>query len=187
MGIPPDFLDEVARFMQPLAVRVANSNARAVVTRIDDTKKMQVVQLGVLAEETLDDCERFQEYGFSSVPLEGAEAVVTFPNGDRAHALVTAVDDRRHRPRGLPPGTTCVYAAEGAEVRLGSGTAAQGAVRGTQRNTAEQTFLDALAVFVAAMVDAAGPTAGQRTTMANAIAAFKTAAAEAISTKVKVE
>lgn len=186
MAIPPELLEEVARYLQPLSVRVANSNARAVVTRIDDSKKLQTLQIGVQHSEPLDDAERFQEYGFTSVPLEGAEAVVSFPNGDHGHPLVVAVDDRRHRPTGLPPGTTCVYAAGAAEVRLGTGAAAQGAIRGTDRNTAEQTFLDALATFVGAMLDAGAPSPA-RTTMASAIAAFKAAAAAAVSQKVKLE
>jgi phage baseplate assembly protein V len=111
-------LDQLRRLLRPLQVRVANSIARAVVQLVDDSTKLQLVQLGVLAGEVLDDAERFQEYGFTSVPLPGAEAVVIFPNGDRAHPLVVAVDDRRYRPSGGAPGEVTVYNHAGATIRL---------------------------------------------------------------------
>lgn len=101
-----------------LKVRLVNSIARAVVQLVDDSRRLQRVQLGVLAGEDIDDGERFQQYGFSSVPLDGAEAVVLFPAGDRAHPLVIAVDDRRHRPTDGKPGEVCVYSNTGATIRL---------------------------------------------------------------------
>lgn len=111
-----DMLAQLRRLVRPLQVRIANSIARAVVQRVDDGHKLQELQIGVLEGEPIDDAERFQEYGFSSVPLAGAEAVTVFPNGDRAHPLVVAVDDRRHRPIDKPAGHVCIYHHSGAEV-----------------------------------------------------------------------
>ena len=95
-----------------------NSIARGVVQVVKDSGGMQELQLGVLEGEDIDDAERFQPYGFSSVPLEGAEAVVLFPGGDRAHPLVVAVEDRRHRPTGKDPGEVCLYSNAGQLVIL---------------------------------------------------------------------
>lgn len=179
------FLDELARLIRPLQTRVANSIARAVVQLVDDGKTLQSLQVGVLDGEDLDDAERFQPFGFSSVPYPGAEAVVVFPNGDRAHALVVAVDDRAYRPTGLPAGTVCVYSP--VEVRLGSGTASEGVIKGNARDTAEQAFLTALDTFVAAIIAPAAVAAPAKVAMQAAIAAFKSAATAAISSKVKTE
>lgn len=110
--------DGIRGLLRPLAVRVANSIARAVVQLVDDATGLQGLQLGVLDGEDLDECERFQEYGFYSVPLVGAEAVVVFPNGDRGHPLVVAVDDRRYRPTGGDAGEVCVYNHTGANVKI---------------------------------------------------------------------
>jgi len=109
MSLSHDTLRQIQALVRPLSRRVANSIARAVVQLADDSAKLQVLQLGVLAGESVDDAERLQEYGFTSVPLAGAEAVVLFPNGDRAHPLVVAVDDRRYRPTGLQPGEVAMY------------------------------------------------------------------------------
>ncbi len=116
--ITETMLTQLRSLIRPLKTRIANSIATAVIENVDDSTKMQVLQLIVLSGETLDDCLRFQEYGFNSVPLTGAEAVVVFPNGDRGNPLVVAVDDRRHRPTDWDPGDAGVYNSSLAQVRL---------------------------------------------------------------------
>jgi phage baseplate assembly protein V len=109
-------LDQVNLLLRPLRTRVANMVARAVVQLVDDDVKLQLLQLGVLEGENIDKAEHVSLYGISSVPLVGAEAVVLFPNGDRAHPLVIAVSDRRHRPTGGDPGQVTVYNHTGAKI-----------------------------------------------------------------------
>jgi phage baseplate assembly protein V len=117
--IPRNILDQVRALLRPLQVRIANTVARAVVQLVDDSTKQQLVQLGVLEGEDIDDGEHFHPYGLYSVPLPGAEAVVLFPNGDRGHPLVVAVSDRRHRPTGGQSGETGLYGmTAGARVRV---------------------------------------------------------------------
>lgn len=111
----------LARLLAPLRTRIANLLARGVVRLVDDAGGLQAVQLGVLAGETRDGAERFQEYGFSARPHPGAEAVVLFVGGRRDHPVVVAVDDRRHRKRGLAAGETCLYTDEGDYVLLKRG------------------------------------------------------------------
>jgi phage gp45-like len=111
-------LEQIARILRPLSTRVANLVARATVQRVDDGTSLQKLQVGVLKGEDVDDGERFQQYGFSSTPLAGSEAVVLFPNGDRAHPLVVAVDDRRYRPTGGDPGDVNVFHHTGARILI---------------------------------------------------------------------
>lgn len=113
-------LAQLRHLLRPLAIRIANTVSRAVVNLADDAKKLQALQLGLLDDETADDGERFAEYGFTSVPLEGAEAVAVFPNGDRSQPIVIATDDRRHRPTGLNAGEVMIYNNAGASVKLTS-------------------------------------------------------------------
>jgi phage baseplate assembly protein V len=118
MAISRDIVDQLRHLLRPIAMRVANTVARGVVQLVDDDKKLQLIQLGVLAGETIDGAEYHQPYGFTSVPLAGAEAVVLFPGGDRAHPLVVAVSDRRHRPVGGEPGQVTMRHYLGAEVTM---------------------------------------------------------------------
>jgi phage baseplate assembly protein V len=127
VGIPRAMLGQLERFLRPLKTRLANSIARGVVQLVDDATKLQLVQLAVLQllddgdPESVGGAERFQSYGFSAVPLPGAEAVAIFPNGDRGHPLVVAIDDRRHRPTGGQPGEAVMYTDEGDQIRLARG------------------------------------------------------------------
>ncbi len=111
-------IDAVTRLLAPLRNRIANMVARAVVQLVADGGKLQALQLVVGADETRDGCERFQEYGFTSMPLAGAEAVVLFVGGRRDHGLVVAVDDRRHRMAGLEAGEVALYTNAGQSIVL---------------------------------------------------------------------
>ncbi len=118
MGIDRGILSQIEHLLRPLRTRISNLVGRGVVKGVADGKKLQVLQLGVLAGETVDGGEHHQPYGFSSVPLGGAEAVVLFPDGDRARPLVVAVSDRRHRPTSGSPGEVTVYNNTGAKVTI---------------------------------------------------------------------
>lgn len=94
---------------------------RAILTAIKDTGNIQTVQVQMMADELHDGVERVQEYGFTSVPLPGAEAVLVFVGGNRDHGLVIACDDRRYRLKGLVGGEMAIYSDEGDKVHLKRG------------------------------------------------------------------
>lgn len=114
--IDRETLNQLSHLLRPIATRVANTVVRGVVQLVDDSVKQQLVQLGGLSGETIDGAENFQPYGLSSIPLDGAEHVTIFPNGDRAHPLTIAVSDRRYRPTGGQPGEVTLHCHTGAVV-----------------------------------------------------------------------
>lgn len=119
MPLDRNALDQLRHLLRPIANRVVNMVARGVVQLVDDSKKMQLVQLGVLAGETVEGeggAEHFQAFGLASVPMPGAEHVTLFPNGDRSHPITIVVADRRHRPTGGEPGTVTLHNHTGAKV-----------------------------------------------------------------------
>lgn len=99
----------VTKLIGPLKRRVLLMIGRGVLKLIDDAGGIQHVQLVALEGETLDRVERFQEYGFTSVPHPGAEAVLAAAGGDRGHGLVVGVEDRRYRLVGLAGGEVAIY------------------------------------------------------------------------------
>jgi phage baseplate assembly protein V len=109
------------KLLRPITTRISNLVSRAVVALVDDSKRIQDVQLSVLKGETREGVERFQEYGFTSVPHPGAEAVVLFPGGSRDHGLCVAVDDRRYRLKGLEDGEVAIYTDEGDKITIKRG------------------------------------------------------------------
>lgn len=119
MGIDPEMLRQIGLLVQPLSLRQRNMIARvSAVHLVDDSTKLQGLQIEALKDEVIPDGEHFQPYGFTSVPLAGAEGVALFPSGDRAHPLVVVVSDRRYLPTGADPGTVTVYNHTGASITI---------------------------------------------------------------------
>jgi len=104
-----DIFGAITKMLDPLKTKMRLMVSKAVVALIDDGKKIQQMQLLALAGEVLADVERYQQFGFTSVPLPGAEAIVAFIAGDREHGIVLGVEDRRYRPTGLTNGQACFY------------------------------------------------------------------------------
>ena len=105
-------------FMESVRNLMRDGVARAVLNVVDDEGNMQRVQISLLEDEVIDDVERFQDYGFTSVPEEGAEATVVFVGADRSHPIVVVADDRRVRKKGLKPGEVAVYHKNGDFIHL---------------------------------------------------------------------
>lgn len=193
----------VEQALRPIRTRVINMVARSVVKAISDSGKLQVMQLSLMEDETREGVERFQNYGFTSHPLPGAEAVVAFVGGNRDHGLIVAVDDRRYRLNGLTEGEVAVYTDQGDSIVIRRGGtievtastkvkvdapavelsgSAQAAVLGTAYRAAEDTLLTALSAAFGKLVTAAIPPTGGPMIAASGDAAVYTAAVTAIST-----
>lgn len=207
--------------MRSLLAQVANLISRVVLRRVDDTKKTQIVQLVALEGETRADIERVQNYGFTSVPLDGIEGVALFPGGFREHGFVIATDDRRYRLTGLEAGEVAIYTDQGDKVVIERGgtirvTAAtkvvvaaplvelagntDAAVKGTTFRSADAALSTALTTLTAAVnayavaikpiadpTNAATPgLTAAVTAFGSAVTTYETAAAAALSVKVKL-
>lgn len=114
-----DQMTLINKLLNPIKRRVMLTVGRAILSAAaDDSKKMQSLQISLLSDETKDDVERFQNYGFTSVPFEGAEACTVFVGGDRDHGIVIAVDDRRYRLKGLEAGEVAMYTDQDDKIVL---------------------------------------------------------------------
>jgi phage baseplate assembly protein V len=103
--------NSVGRLMRPLMHRVKLATARAKVLLARADRKTQRLDVGILAGEYKRDLEHFQPYGFTSAPLEGAEALVHFLAGNRSLGIASVVSDGRSRPRTLGEGEVAIYHA----------------------------------------------------------------------------
>lgn len=114
-------MEALRRALQPLQQRIMLMISRAVVLVVKDGAGLQGLQVSLLADEVREDVERFQNYGFTSHPLPGAEAVAACVAGSRDHVLVIAVDDRRYRLRALAQGEVAIYTDQGDKIVLKRG------------------------------------------------------------------
>ena len=92
--------------------------ARGSVSQADSGRKMQVLQVHLLAGEVKDGVEHFEPFGFTSCPLPGAEPIAAFMGGDRSHGVVLVVADRRYRITGLQGGEAALHDAFGNKIHL---------------------------------------------------------------------
>jgi phage baseplate assembly protein V len=95
--------------MSVLNNAIRNMIARGVLRSVNDETGVQTNSVEIFADEAKDNCERFQNYGFTSYPAGDAEAIMVFPGGARSAGVIVALDDRATRMVGLLPGEVAMY------------------------------------------------------------------------------
>ncbi|MFP7605167.1 phage baseplate assembly protein V [Serratia quinivorans] len=149
MGLNPA---NFARSITSMSRRVRLMVDRAVVRIVTDSLGRQNLQVQTLANETNDSVERFQNYGFSSVPPPGSEAIVVAVGGRRSGMVAIAVEDKKTRPRGLDPNDVCVYHSEGHTITLKQDGVIE--IRGKAVNLVAEESCD----IVSKLINFTGPT-----------------------------
>lgn len=107
---------------QRVAFRTRNQIAGITFSVGDDTEAVQFHQAEGHVTEVRDKVLRYQQHGFSSMPLPGAKAVAIYPNGNRAQGLILVTEDTRYRPKGLKPGEVHAFMVDGADGKGENGT-----------------------------------------------------------------
>ena len=91
---------------------------------VDDTGPVQTMQVtegaagAGFADRTTDDVSRISEFGFSSVPPEGAQVVMIRRGGDRSCSIIIGTSHQASRPTGLQAGDTALYDVRGVIIHL---------------------------------------------------------------------
>jgi len=111
-------MKDLTKWLQPINRKLRQIASRAVIKLVNDGLKLQELQIVGLSGETLDGVERFQEYGFTSHPKSGAEAISLSIGSNRSHTVIVAVDDRRYRLKGLESGEVALYDDLGQKIVL---------------------------------------------------------------------
>ena len=81
-------------------------------------KSNQFIKATFLKDETLGAVSQVQPYGMESRPVEGAEVIGLFLNGNRDQGVVLAIGDRRFRPITLESGEVVLYSKFGNSILL---------------------------------------------------------------------
>ena len=109
----------IRRILRDLRRRIDGMVARAVVRAVTDTASAQGLQLSVYHGELQDDLtERFQEYGFTSHPPAGTEAIVLAVGGHRTHAVVVATESREYRVTATETGDVVLYDSRSPQQKI---------------------------------------------------------------------
>lgn len=146
-------LMDYKKLLEPLSRRILALVGRALIETVTDTDKMQRLKIQALADESLEDVERIQEYGFTSVPKSGAEAIFVSLGGNREHTVVIAVDDRRYRLKGLAEGEVALYSDEGDKIVLKRGNKIEVTTKTFTVNTEKTSITNAQGDLVKILSD----------------------------------
>jgi len=113
-----DLTRAIGKLTAPMRRRIALMVGRCVLLATNDAEGIQELQIQALAGEKLDRVERFQQYGYTSHPHVGAEAILVAVGGNRSHSIVIAVEDKRYRLTGLKKGEVALYDDQGQSIHL---------------------------------------------------------------------
>lgn len=114
-------MNNMQKILRPLSRRLKMMLGRGIINLIDDSKAIQEMQISLLANETRSSVQRFQNYGVSSHPHDGSEALAVFLGGSRDNGIILAVDDKRYRIKSLEKGEVVIYTDEGDKIHLKRG------------------------------------------------------------------
>lgn len=100
--------------------RVLNAMRPGKLTLVNDGGPVQLVQISLGQSEAQDNMPRLAEYGFTSVPPSGSDALALFIAGDRSNGVVIATGNKSYRITGLADGDVAIYDSRGQKVVLTS-------------------------------------------------------------------
>jgi len=143
--------DVVSRKLMPLRNRVYTMITRAVLETVNDSEKMQLVKVSLLAGETRSDVERFQNFGFTSFPPDGAECVAVAVGGNRDHLIIVVADDRATRLKDLAKGESAQYNSRGDKWHLKKDGTLEGEILKLKISNGTAEYTDLLVQLVTAL------------------------------------
>ncbi len=132
----------IASMLAPVSRRVRMLATRVTITAVDDSRRIQTVQVSGLEGEDLPDVQRLQQFGFSANPPIGATGLVICIGGSRTNPVVISAEDGSTRVLNLEPGEACVYNAFGDFIRLK--TSGEVLVKARSKVTADAPLVHAL-------------------------------------------
>lgn len=115
------FVRLIKSLLDPIKRRVFLMIARGIVENVNDGEGVQFLQVSLLAGELRDELEHFGNYGFTSSPPVGSEAVVVFVGGNRDHGIVVGIDDRDTRIKSQAEGEVTIYDKQGQYIKFKEG------------------------------------------------------------------
>lgn len=114
-------IDSIQRVYQ----RILHIVGRGRITTGNDSGAVQSQQVQLGLDEIKDNIPRLAEFGLTSMPPVGSDAVLVFIGGDRSNGAIIATGHQASRPKNLAPGETMLYSQDGKSIYI---TAAGGIV-----------------------------------------------------------
>lgn len=106
-------ISDLQRVIRDMVKPIKNSMllmiGRGILLAADDSKKIQLIQASLLADEVKDQMESFGHYGFTSNPPAQSEIIMVSVGGSRDNGIAIASENRNLRLKGLASGESALY------------------------------------------------------------------------------
>jgi len=106
------------RLVSRMRSRIADMINRAIITRVDTSGGVTLLQVRTKGGQLHDGIEYFEPYGFTSTPHVQAEVLLICLGGFR---IATCANDRRYRFKNWADGEVGLYTFEGDYIHLKNG------------------------------------------------------------------
>ena len=101
-----------------IANRIKSAVCKAIIESVSDGNEIQLVKIAGMDNDVQSGVERIQEYGITSNPPIGSEAVVLYVGGNKDHGIVVKTDSGEFRIQSLKSGEVCIYSQHGQKILL---------------------------------------------------------------------
>lgn len=142
----------------PIKIRILLMIGRGVLTAIDSSKEIQLAKLTLLADETKDQTEIFQHFGFRSSIPKDSDLIFLSIGGNRDHGVIIGSESRSHAIKGLNEGDTVIYNKNGKYLWL-KGENLEGIVEKIEINNSSHELISVLVEYFEKSRDAKNLTA----------------------------
>ncbi|WP_432731460.1 phage baseplate assembly protein V [Variovorax sp. W6] len=88
------------------------------ITTGNDSGLVQMHQVKLTGNDVRDNTARVVEYGFTSMPKPGCQALLIFVAGDRSNGVIVGTNDESARLKNLKPGEVAIYDDQGQSIWL---------------------------------------------------------------------
>ena len=110
-----DTLRGLQRLLIPVMARIRRVCLGSIIRRVDDSGPLQQMQVESLGHSVYDNVEKFGQFGFTSNPPLGSDAIIIERCGKH---IILGVGDRKYRIKNLESGDTAIYDIRGQIVKL---------------------------------------------------------------------
>jgi phage baseplate assembly protein V len=111
-----NIVEQLNRLLDPIRILLNQMATKGSIDSVDDSGAQQTVTVITGDGEVLDQMERIQPMGLTSVPAKDDEVIVLIINGDRDHAVAIQVGSTANRLKGLDEGEVAVYRDVGNKI-----------------------------------------------------------------------
>ena len=102
--------------LRPAVGRIKGMIRRGTLGTLKTTSLLQSAQLGTTKDDTDEDVEVFEQFGFTSAPPVGSEGIVLRVGGERAGSVALCIGNRLFRLAGVGPSEVAMYDDKGASI-----------------------------------------------------------------------